>query len=482
MTLTQLSLVDTTSQRGRDRSLRDIERKLNEVIILLITDGSLFELLRIVGRDPDLTAAQYLLNNARFNVKDNGAVGDGSANDTAAFLRTAAQLNAAGGGTFYIPHGNYNVAGVVITPAYARVEMEGGWLIKNANGPCLTIVGSNIASEGVTVVGDMLGPGGTPTYTGDNIVISGNSGILHNCASFNAYGDGVRVTGNAVKITGSRALYGTANPSTNWDIHIIGGLYHKIIGYESQSHDGGICMEDSGSQLISGCQFGKLFIKKVDGTTAGANGGMIAENRIVGAINVQWANTLFIGNQIGRGPVDFEAGTANCVLGLDNLCDVLCEYLNHGNIATNVMLRNVGVGSMLRTRYGPDLSSAELWMDTSPGGTGVIGSIKGLAFGPEGRPPIREQNVVTVGWNPGGGAPISNGARVTLPITVPNLALGDAAAEVSCNRYLNGCNLWWYVTPVDLSGNNGMLVLDNFTGGPVTIPAGGTFTAVARRY
>lgn len=43
------------------------------------------------------------------NVRDLGAKGDGLTNDTTAFQKAAAAINAAGGGTIYIPQGNYVV-------------------------------------------------------------------------------------------------------------------------------------------------------------------------------------------------------------------------------------------------------------------------------------------------------------------------------------------------------------------------------------
>ncbi len=43
------------------------------------------------------------------NVRDLGAKGDGTTNDTTAFQKAAAAINAAGGGTIYIPPGNYVV-------------------------------------------------------------------------------------------------------------------------------------------------------------------------------------------------------------------------------------------------------------------------------------------------------------------------------------------------------------------------------------
>ena len=43
------------------------------------------------------------------NVRDLGAKGDGTTNDTTAFQKAAAAINAAAGGTIYIPPGNYVV-------------------------------------------------------------------------------------------------------------------------------------------------------------------------------------------------------------------------------------------------------------------------------------------------------------------------------------------------------------------------------------
>lgn len=44
------------------------------------------------------------------NVKNKGAVGDGVTNDTTAFTDAVSELKAAGGGTLYVPFGNYNAS------------------------------------------------------------------------------------------------------------------------------------------------------------------------------------------------------------------------------------------------------------------------------------------------------------------------------------------------------------------------------------
>lgn len=78
-----------------------------------------------------------------FNVKDYGAVGDGSTNDTSSIQAAADALRAVGRGTLYFPDGRYVVAGI-ITLGDGRTYNGSGGLPYNAN---FTVKGNGINSS-----------------------------------------------------------------------------------------------------------------------------------------------------------------------------------------------------------------------------------------------------------------------------------------------------------------------------------------------
>jgi hypothetical protein len=67
--------------------------------------------------------AQSTLNSQRFNVKDFGAVGDGTVDDAVAIQKTLNAANSAGGGIVYFPTGNYLVKTTLIP--YSNLQIIG---------------------------------------------------------------------------------------------------------------------------------------------------------------------------------------------------------------------------------------------------------------------------------------------------------------------------------------------------------------------
>src|SRR5213594_4848841 len=68
---------------------------------------------------------------AVFNVRDQGAVGDGAADDTGALIRTIGRVPASGG-LVYLPHGTYRVTSTI---AVARTNV---WIF--GSGPDATVI------------------------------------------------------------------------------------------------------------------------------------------------------------------------------------------------------------------------------------------------------------------------------------------------------------------------------------------------------
>jgi len=57
--------------------------------------------------------ANWISNNRVFNVKDYGAVGDDTADDTTTIRAALTAANTAGGGVVYVPRSTYKVTGTL---------------------------------------------------------------------------------------------------------------------------------------------------------------------------------------------------------------------------------------------------------------------------------------------------------------------------------------------------------------------------------
>lgn len=68
-----------------------------------------------------------------FNVRDFGAIGDGTNNDTAAFQKTLGSCAAAGGGKVLVPPGNYLIGSVEMSARTALILEKGSVLIGSGN-------------------------------------------------------------------------------------------------------------------------------------------------------------------------------------------------------------------------------------------------------------------------------------------------------------------------------------------------------------
>ncbi|GAC1629702.1 MAG: hypothetical protein NVS4B2_12200 [Chloroflexota bacterium] len=92
------------------------------------------------------------------NVKDAGATGDGSTNDTAAFTSALNSLQTAGGGTLYVPPGTYLVQpSILIIRSNIKVMGLGATLKPSTNGyVLLEIQGSNISVSNISLDGNAM--------------------------------------------------------------------------------------------------------------------------------------------------------------------------------------------------------------------------------------------------------------------------------------------------------------------------------------
>lgn len=280
------------------------------------------------------------------SVKDFGAVGNGSTNDT-----TAVQAAINSGLDIYFPAGNYAVGGLTQSTNFQRFYAQGqANLVKNANGVLFTSSGDYVEFNGLQFIGT--------GYSGNNINSTGSNPRFINCSSYGTPGRAIKATGGHVEVIGTSGIYATTDSSaTGYDIEIgVSGtatLYHQLYGVYSGQATGGILLIDTGSHSIVGGQFGKLTIQS--GTApAGSNGGMTANARILGDVSVQLSNSVFTGNQFSTQTITFAAGTSQHSLNESNLT-TSATIVNNGN-SNAPIIKSVGTGSPVGIvlQYGSD--------------------------------------------------------------------------------------------------------------------------------
>lgn len=294
--------------------------------------------------------------NQFISVKDFGAIGDGVTDDTAAIQNA---INS--GQSLLFPAGSYRANNLTGSTNFQRFYAFGQVTItKNANGPLFSHSGNYIEINGVQFDGD----NSVPVYTGDNIVLTGSNPRLINCGSQWAYGLALKATGNHVQIIGTCGIYQSANAgAAGYDVEIgVSGtatLYHQIYGLYTSQPTGGIKLIDTGSHVIMGGQFGKLWIAA--GTSPiGVNGGMTSSCRILGNVLVESPNSVFSGNQFSTQTITFAAGTSNHYLDTSNLINS-ATIINSGN-NNSPIIKSTGTGSPdgVILQYGSDAANSTI--------------------------------------------------------------------------------------------------------------------------
>lgn len=290
------------------------------------------------------------------SVKDFGAKGDGTTDDTAAIQ---AAINS--GFSISFPAGTYKCANLTQSTNFQRFYAIGNVTIqKNANGPIITSTGNDVEFNGI----GFRGESSTPVFTGHNIVSSGNNLRLINCGSRWAYARAVLATGNHVQIIGTCDLYQTTDSSaTGYDIEIgVSGtatLYHELVGVYSSQNTGGIKLIDVGAHSIHGGQFGKLYI--ASGTSpAGVNGGKTIGARILGDVTIEISSALFVGNQFGTVTITLALGTSGIVINESNSMST-ATVVNNGN-GNSPIIKSIGTGSPsgIVLQYGHDSANSTI--------------------------------------------------------------------------------------------------------------------------
>jgi hypothetical protein len=302
------------------------------------------------------------------NVKRYGAVGDSSTNDTTAVQNA---INSVGASSeVYFPPGTYRVNN--LTSNYFGQKLYGAGyasLMKNANGPIITISGNYNIIEGLRFYGDSAPP---PTFTGHNLVIYGSNPRIINCGSQWAHQSALRANNDGVFVENSSSIWQTANTNSDaYDIDIgqtgISTLYHQLNNIVTGQSIGGIRFTDCGSQVVKGGIFGKYTVANSYPFVSGCNGGMLIGARVLANTIIGHSNAILIGNQFSTINVRFESWTAQCVLA-DNVYGNGAIVTNSGNKG-NFILRDVGSGgdTIGKIRFGDDNSLAQINIDYGAG-------------------------------------------------------------------------------------------------------------------
>ena len=141
------------------------------------------------------------------NVKDFGAIGDGTADDTAAFLAAAAAVPASGA-CIYVPSGTFMVGSAVLLKANTHLRGNGpqATTIKMKNGSNVAgLIGNAVNGASFISVSDLTVDGnkannGAGTSQGINMV-QVSQVTLRNVEVANVNGHGVTISGNGVNTT-----------------------------------------------------------------------------------------------------------------------------------------------------------------------------------------------------------------------------------------------------------------------------------------
>lgn len=290
-----------------------------------------------------------------------GAVGDNVTDD-----KDAIQAAINTGLDVEFPTGSYRANNLTQATNFQRFYANGAVnIIKNANGVLLSSTGNDVELQGIIFRGDTTS---AALFTGDNLLFTGNNPRLLNCGSRWTPGLALKATGDHVQVIGTCDIYSTADASgTGYDIEIgVAGtatLYHFLTGIYASSSNGGIKFIDTGSHMLVGGQFGKLWIAA--GTRpAGVNGGMTLGCRITVSGLVEQSNAHFAAVQWGStSTLTFANGTSQCTCDLGNNPPQF--VINNGN-ANNYIVRNTSPGSLGWT-YGSDLWSGQFEVDQSGG-------------------------------------------------------------------------------------------------------------------
>ena len=250
----------------------------------LLSAGSVAAIAALLPENAAATPTENLANHI-YNVRDYGAIGDGSANDTAAFMQAilAAASAATGNAVLYIPNGVYSVTSTLNMHSGVRqIVGDGpGSVIKNSSSSHLfywpasaPIAGFNARNFSVSIGSGLRGLGAAifcsvgqvVNATFENLILTSDaSGVrltaacnnisFQNCVISFTAGVGLEVgSGSEVRVFGGRVV---GNRTTNSiGVHLTGGMggFH-LIGTDVSTCYYGLLIEN-----ITGVQNREIFL------------------------------------------------------------------------------------------------------------------------------------------------------------------------------------------------------------------------------
>lgn len=319
---------------------------------------------------------------APINVKESpyNARGDGLTDDTAAFVAAFAT-----GRTIYIPAGSYLTNNLTLAAAGQVVFGDGkasSILIKNANGPHLTLTNRDIQLRDFSVRGESS----APVFTGDELVISGASVADIQLVRLDvrwtlgqALNAGTSAPGALLIEGGGYSHSGLVGDPVMTLGHV--GLaandllYVTIVGVVTHQADQPIRLICASGCSISGSQIGGLQIR--NSTTGASTVNKVIGNRIIGDIQILGASHVFTGNAVAPGKtvlfdVDGVSSANGCVW-VGNVEGNTTVITNNANI-NNLIIRNQAT-SVAGVRFGGTTSLANLNYDVATGDWSLPGNL-----------------------------------------------------------------------------------------------------------
>lgn len=331
------------------------------------------------GSVPRSVAAKL---NETVSVMDFGAIGDGVADDTAAFILTAAALNPIYGGTFYIPKGRWLLSGGITIAAPNVVVCGAGpeaskILIASHTFDAFTTIGAgevtfrgfSVTAFATTAISKLVirdgGPGnGTYRMRLKDVFFSGvHSGVYSTGAEF--YASDVRMYGLRVGAGIGFNFAGTSEVKTLRDCYVQNAIGSNAVagvliqGGSSFVMDNVECIAMSNPFWVSPPVSAVVFSLKMNGCWADNGSGIgILLNGVTGAIHRvtidnSWASSCGVGIQV-KGTVTGLSiqGTevfANSSTGIDIVSGAV---ITGAVIAGNRVAGNGGAGISIAANVG----------------------------------------------------------------------------------------------------------------------------------
>lgn len=219
-------------------------------------------------------------------------------------------------------------------------------VVKNANGPLITFSGAGQCTESIEWRGDAA----TPTFTGPNVVSTGDTFLWLHSGSQWAYAEALILQGGHPLVLGQMGIIQSSLLGSSYDIDCgvdgVAKLYGRLVGLYTSRNTGGIRLTDTGAWSISQSQFAKLTVQMGgSGYVSGSNGGTYVGNRITGDVSVGISSALFSANLLGSSTVTFESGTSGHSFDDSNAVSTTTTITDNSNASNIIDTRQIPLTS-----------------------------------------------------------------------------------------------------------------------------------------